>query len=994
MLENQKQIREKENHRVYKQLLNTFLQTEQDELTKKEGKDSCAKNIKIIPKVYYNEFTKALKVEFKIGNTQFYKIKNLPEFYERMLKKEVYQYGSKLNLVHQEESFEEESLPILKFLLKYAEIMKYHNEVANGYNYYIKNFIPDNILISNTGLDDFFDALKNNTVLFQRGEKEKTIYFSADEPNITFTVKQIEENRFKLTCNIDVFSYEILQGKENIYLLFPNEIYRATKDFENNTLKILDVLRKNYTNEIIIDENELTSFFSMIAPRMKNNIITENLSQAVQEKCIPKKLGVKIYLDYDANNNITADVKFCYGEQEINPFLEQNVNIARNVIGENEALNRFIETGFMLDRKSARLVLANSDNIFSFLSEEIDEYMKKYEVLATDSFRKKQINSFQIKSIGIRIENHLLKIDLTQIGIDLSDLAQMLEKYELKKKFHRLKDGSYIKLEENETMQFLEELTTNMYINYNTIKDGVITLPSYRSLYLEKILKNLKNVEIQTNETYQTMVDRLKENQTTVDLELPANLNATLRTYQKIGYQWLRTLDKYEFGGVLADDMGLGKTLQMLAVVLAYVNENGKNSKPSLVVCPSSVTLNWLGEANKFTPSLKVEVISGSATERKRRIDKIEKYNLVITSYDSLKRDIDIYTEKNYEFKYMIADEAQYIKNDNTQNAKAIKQIVAQTRFASTGTPIENSLSELWSIYDYIMPGYLFKYRKFKELYEIPIVKDNNQEKMEQLKKMIEPFILRRIKKDVLTELPDKTVTVLYNEMQEEQQKIYLSYLASAKKEVAEEIQENGFANSQIKILALLMRLRQICCHPSLFLQNYEGESSKLIQCMEVVEDAVASGHKMLLFSGYTSMFEMIEKELKKRGIEYLKLTGQTKVAERINLVERFNQDENIKVFLISLKAGGTGLNLTGADMVVHYDPWWNLSAENQATDRTYRIGQKHNVQVYKLITKNSIEEKIYELQQRKAKLADDMLSTQNTFINQLSKEDIMELFG
>lgn len=437
-----------------------------------------------------------------------------------------------------------------------------------------------------------------------------------------------------------------------------------------------------------------------------------------------------------------------------------------------------------------------------------------------------------------------------------------------------------------------------------------------------------------------------------------------------------------------------GKTLQMLAVVLSYVNEKGEDAKPSLVVCPSSVTLNWLGEANKFTPTLKAYVISGNATERKRRIDSIENYDLVITSYDSLKRDIDLYTEKNYEFKYMIADEAQYIKNDNTQNAKAIKQIVAQTRFASTGTPIENSLSELWSIYDYIMPGYLFKYRKFKELYELPIVKDNNQEKMEQLKKMIEPFILRRIKKDVLTELPDKTVTVLYNEMQEEQQKIYLSYLASAKKEVAEEIEQNGFANSQIKILALLMRLRQICCHPGLFLQNYEGESSKLIQCMEVIEDAVESGHKILLFSGYTSMFEMIEKELKKKEISYLKLTGQTKVAERINLVENFNQNENIKVFLISLKAGGTGLNLTGADMVVHYDPWWNLSAENQATDRTYRIGQKHNVQVYKLITKNSIEEKIYELQQKKAKLADNMLSTQNTFINQLSKEDIMELFG
>ena len=437
-----------------------------------------------------------------------------------------------------------------------------------------------------------------------------------------------------------------------------------------------------------------------------------------------------------------------------------------------------------------------------------------------------------------------------------------------------------------------------------------------------------------------------------------------------------------------------GKTLQMLAVILSYVNKEGKNAKPSLVVCPSSLTLNWLGECNKFTPTLKACVISGNAQEREKKISKIENYNLVITSYDSLKRDIEFYNQKSYQFKYMIADEAQYIKNNNTQNAKAIKQIMAITKFASTGTPIENSLSELWSIFDYIMPGYLFKYRKFKELYETPIVKDNNQEKMNSLKRMIEPFILRRIKKEVLTELPDKTVTILYNEMQEEQEKVYLAYLAKSKKEVAEEIKLNGFENSQIKILALLMRLRQICCHPSLFLEDYNGESSKLTQCIEVMEDAIASGHKILLFSGYTSMFEMIEKELKNKNISYLKLTGQTKVADRINLVDKFNEDESIKVFLISLKAGGTGLNLTGADMVIHYDPWWNLSAENQATDRTYRIGQKNNVQVYKLITKNSIEEKIYELQQKKAKLIDNMLSTQSTFINQLSKEDIMELFG
>lgn len=275
----------------------------------------------------------------------------------------------------------------------------------------------------------------------------------------------------------------------------------------------------------------------------------------------------------------------------------------------------------------------------------------------------------------------------------------------------------------------------------------------------------------------------------------------------------------------------------------------------------------------------------------------------------------------------------------------------------------------------------------------MPIVKDNDTTLVNRLKKLIEPFILRRIKKDVLTELPDKTITVLNNEMQGEQLDIYMSYLAQAKQEVSLEIKKNGFESSQIKILALLMRLRQICCHPSLFIDNYKGESSKLNQCMQITKDAVEGGHKILLFSGYTSMFNILEKELKKEEIEYFKLTGQTKVSDRIKLVEEFNENDKIKVFLISLKAGGTGLNLTGADMVIHYDPWWNISAENQATDRTYRIGQKKNVQVYKLITKNSIEERIYELQQKKEKLIDSMLSTKETFVNKLSKEEIMELF-
>lgn len=432
----------------------------------------------------------------------------------------------------------------------------------------------------------------------------------------------------------------------------------------------------------------------------------------------------------------------------------------------------------------------------------------------------------------------------------------------------------------------------------------------------------------------------------------------------------------------------------MLSVVVDYVQNRKENKRASLVVSPSSLTLNWQSEANKFTQNLKTLVVRGTLAERKRQIEKIDEYDLVITSYDLLKRDIELYSKKDYTFRYVIADEAQYLKNSNTQNAKSIKKIKADTRYALTGTPIENSLAELWSIFDFIMPGYLFTYKKFKTMYETPIVKEESQEAMAKLRMLIEPFVLRRNKKEVLTELPDKTITVLNNEMGEEQKNIYLTYLAQAKQEIAEKIEINGYERSQIQILAALTRLRQICCHPGLFIEGYKEGSSKLEQCMEVVQDAVNSGHKILLFSGYTSMFEIIEKELKQKNINYFKLTGSTKVDKRIELVEEFNKNPEIKLFLISLKAGGTGLNLTGADMVIHYDPWWNLSTENQATDRAYRIGQKNNVQVYKLITKNTIEEKIYELQQKKAELVDNTLNTKTSFINKLSKDDIMNLFA
>ena len=991
MILNNNRVDDEENKKVLKQLVNTFLSVESKQI---QNVKNLNNNVQIEPTLFYDKFHETLKIEFKIGNSQMYKLKNLVEFYDRMTAQEIYKYGSKLEFKHTRESFTDESKKLLDFILKYTEIVKYTNEANNLYTSYGKKLNEANITISKTALDELFEILHDKTVKFVTGQLEENIKFLTEEPNIKLELEKTKNNIYSIIPNIDIYSYDIIHGKDYIYILLKDTLYRCEKSFENTVLKTLDIYKRNYTNEIYLKtEEELKDFFSIVNPKLKNYIELKDSLREELEKYIPKELGVKVYLDYDNQNRIIADIKFCYGKEEFNPLINQEVKEVRNMVSEDEALEILLNSGFMLDVKNNRLILVDEEKIYDFLTKDIELYMKKFEVLATDNFKNREIKPFKINSIGVRLESNLLNINIEDIGLDLSEISQILERYKLKKKYYRLKDGNYINIADNNDIELLSNMIDGMDIKYNEIKDGVITVPLYRGIYLENILKRLKNTNIIKDENYKKVVTdlELKENDY-ADVNI-SGLNADLRGYQKLGYRWLKNLDYYHLGGILADDMGLGKTVQILAVILSYLNENGKDAKPSIVICPSSLSLNWLNEVKKFAPSLKCIAIGGNAIQRQKQINKIPSCNIVITSYELLKRDIDLYKEKNYEFKYAIADEAQYIKNNNTQNARAIKIINAETRYALTGTPIENSLSELWSIFDYIMPGYLFGHKKFKEEYETPIVKDEDERAMEKLKQLIEPFVLRRVKKEVLTELPDKTVTVLYNEMGEEQKELYKSYLAIAKKEVKQEISENGFEKSQIKILSLLMRLRQICCHPSLFLSNYKGESSKLGQCIEVLKDAISSGHKILLFSGYTSMFDIVEKELKKSNINYFKLTGQTKVSERVNLVDEFNTNPEIKVFLISLKAGGTGLNLTGADMVIHYDPWWNISAENQATDRTYRIGQKNNVHVYKMITKDSIEEKIYELQKRKEKLVDNMLSTKTTFINKLSEADIMKLF-
>ena len=984
-----------ESYRNFKQIVNIFYNEEIDGISEEE-KLKKPGTIKIEPKIFYDKFSGDMKIEFKIGNKKMYKIKNLSEFYTRMLNKEFYRYGERLQFIHLEDAFEEESKKMLEFIMKYAEIIKYANSNSNSnYKYYGKALSETSIIAGNSAIDDLFDVLKGRKVDFQKDYNSGVIEFTEEQPKIQFKLKKIEEDKYVIIPNIEIYNVTIIKGKNYKYILDDKKIYRCTKEFENTNLKLLELFRQNYMAEVNFGKNELTQLFSIIMPKVKNAITIENIPEEEIEKYKPKELMVKVFLDFDKNDYLVAEVKFCYEEKEFNPLDEKTkINFPRNMIKETKALNVFRQTGFMLDVKNLRFILPDNDKIYEFLTQDINYYMQKFEVLVTDNFKGKQIRQPKMGALGVKIENDLLSINLEEINIDKKELKYIMEKYSLKKKYHRLKDGSFISLQDNKEIEFLDKLVTGMDIDYKELENGEIRLPVNRSLYLNQLLKGIKGTEIIKNAEYKKIVNRLDKEQLEEDIKIPENLNSILRYYQKTGYKWLKILDYYHFGGILADDMGLGKTIQMLSVIVDYVQESKEeNKRASLVISPSSLTLNWKNEATKFTNELRTLVIQETQAERKRKIKEINQYDVVITSYDLLKRDIELYKSLDYKFRFVIADEAQYLKNSNTQNAKSIKQIKADTRYALTGTPIENSLSELWSIFDFIMPGYLFTYRKFKNTYETPIVKDNDEKAMAKLKMLIEPFILRRNKKEVLTELPDKTVTVLNNEMGEEQRNLYLNYLAQAKQDLAEQIELNGYQNSHMQILAALTRLRQICCHPSLFINGYKDGSSKLEQCIEIVQEATNSGHKILLFSGYTSMFEYLEKELKQRNIKYFKLTGATKVEERINLVDEFNENPEIKVFLISLKAGGTGLNLTGADMVIHYDPWWNISTENQATDRAYRIGQKNNVQVYKLITKNSIEEKIYELQEKKAKLADNMLDTKTTFISKLSQDEIMDLF-
>lgn len=799
-----------------------------------------------------------------------------------------------------------------------------------------------------------------NFDLVVNGMKISDLRFFEEDPDIIVDIRAISG---EITLSVSDKGFALTGDGE--YFLYDNIIYHTTADFRSYYMPIYNALSVGERTQLSFRGENTMLFASLVLPNIKGRHGV--VSQGIDDLIVNERPVFTVYFD-SANSGITASIVAAYGTVTTRIGLEipsDDKIIVRDYTAEADILSCFSD----FSQTGGRFVLHGDEKIYSFLRYTMPILKTKAKTVFSDSFGQLKISETMGISARVSYKIDLLEADFsTELSND--EMLGILAAVKLKENFYRRSDGSFISLENNDK-KYIFELLERLEFSPSELEGQRKQLPSYYSLYLNA----LDGVE--KDESFIEYIENIKK----IEPNIPEHLNDVLRFYQKDGIKWLKQLSELGLGGILADDMGLGKTLQVLAFI---EGEHPKN--PALVVAPSALTYNWYSECTRFTPDLRVLVIDGTRDERAGLIEKVNEYNLIITSYPILRRDIALYQQ--HEFSYCFIDEAQYIKNPKTMNARSVKKVRASRKFALTGTPIENSLSELWSIFDFIMSGYLYDLRTFRNVYETPIVKDGNTDTSNDFRAKIKPFILRRMKSEVLSELPEKLEYTVYADLTPEQRKMYSSYLALAKNRTISLLKEGN----KIQILTLLMRLRQICCHPSLFDENYTYESGKLNLLMELVESAVSSGHRILIFSQYTSMLELIRSELSKKNTRCFYLDGKTPSYERLEMADRFNGGER-NIFLISLRAGGTGLNLTGADMVIHYDPWWNPAAMDQASDRAYRIGQLKDVQVIRLAARGTIEERILRLQEAKRSLADDMITANNENFASLSNEEIMELF-
>ena len=623
--------------------------------------------------------------------------------------------------------------------------------------------------------------------------------------------------------------------------------------------------------------------------------------------------------------------------------------------------------------------------LFRLLTDGLSELDGLGEVLLSERLRGIRVRPTPSLSVRATVKSDLLNVELGASGLTKEELVEYLDGFSRQQRYVRLTSGDLVRIGDN--LKVAQELADGLGVSVEELAAGRAGLASARSLLIDALLERADGVRLERDAGFHRIV-RDFESYGDADIDVPAGLEATLRGYQEDGFRWLGTLERLGFGGILADDMGLGKTLQVIAHVLAQ-KETGRGGC-TLVVCPASLVYNWMSEISRFAPGLAAVAVLGTKDARRVLIGGHEGADILVTSYDLLRRDVEEYAPLH--LSRVVLDEAQYIKNPRAQVTRAVKCLDADVRLALTGTPIENRLAELWSIFDFLMPGYLGTREEFAKRYEGP-VEAGEHDGRRLLRCAIGPFVLRRLKSEVLADLPEKTESVVYSQMSPRQRKLYLATQDRLALQVQHMDKGGPRGPERLKVLAELTRLRQICCDPRLCLDGYEGGSAKLETCLELVSQARDAGHRVLVFSQFASMLDLIGQRLSAAHVTWFQLTGRTSKEARERLVRRFQAGE-ADVFLVSLKAGGVGLNLTAADVVIHYDPWWNVAAQDQATDRAYRIGQRRDVSVMRLVVEGTVEEKIVRMQEAKRDLAASVLDGEEVRFLLLTRDDLLALLG
>ena len=976
---------------VGQQLINDFAGKMRSQVISQSRQ--LSESLKIEPRILLKK--DELLLDFKVGSNKMFMIKDLIRFSDLVKKSESEKYGTNTIINLGIQNFTDESRRWVNFIQDAAdEEMRIRQSIAESTWSSVKKKKMDSVPLYGWKIDQMYKMIGISSVKYENRNIKEHITLTAKQknPDIKIDIKPIILDDVFHGTDVKVKCYPIFFGTESAYYIDTKEGYlcRITDEFYK---QMEPVLRQTIFGnaEFEIGRNNLQEFYYNVLPKLDEYAdVTEKNSELIEQYLLPET-RFSFYLDAH-DDDVDCKVMAVYGDKEYSCFdiLKKKSSELENFrlnVKEQEMMYRMDSLFPIRDIENERFCCGgNEEKIFDVISGGVDELAKYGDVYCTRRFKKINSSKKPKLSLGISVSRGMLELDVLTEELSNEELLELLKSYKKNSKYYRFKSGEFIEIEDS-SVQMLLEMMESMHLTPKEFVKGKMHLPLYRTLYLDKMLEEHGEVYNTRDQQFKQIVKNMKAANDS-DFEVPASLDKIMRNYQKNGFRWMKTLTSCNFGGILADDMGLGKTLQTIAILLSEKEEGKKGT--SIVISPASLVYNWREEFTKFAPGLNVYTLAGKADEREELIRNYQKADVLITSYDVLKRDIDQY--ENCEFIYEVIDEAQYIKNQTTAAAKAVKLINSKNRLALTGTPIENRLSELWSIFDYLMPGFLYSYDVFRRDYETQIVKYEDKEVTQRLQKMVKPFILRRLKGDVLKDLPDKLEETRVVRFSGEQQKLYDAQVIHMKAEIAKNSEED-FKKNKLKILAELTKIRQICCDPHLCFDNYKGQSAKLESCLELIDSAIEADHKILLFSQFTSMLQIIEDRLLEKGIRFYKITGATSKKDRISMVKQFNDDDT-PIFLISLKAGGVGLNLTGADMVIHYDPWWNVAVQNQATDRAHRIGQTKKVTVYKMIAKGTIEEKIVKLQETKKDLADSIISGENVGISSLSKEDLMELLG